>query len=173
MKDNDTTSEHKKHAPTSVDIVIMTVSSSRDIERDESGKIIEKEALLNGHRVVAYRVVADSKKAIQEGLLNLIENDKAQAIIINGGTGISKADITIEAIRPFFEKELASFNSLFSYLSFKDIGSAALLSRSTAGIYRNCIIFCIPGSPKACELAMKALIIPELGHILHHLDSDG
>lgn len=170
MKDSDTTSEHKRHAPKSVHIAIMTVSSSRAIENDESGKIIEEIALLNGHKVVAHRVVADNKKTIQEGLLNLIENDKAQAIIINGGTGISKGDITIEAVRPFFEKELTSFNSLFSYLSFKDIGSAALLSRSTAGIYRNCIIFCIPGSPKACKLTMKALIVPELGHILHHLN---
>lgn len=172
MKDHDTTGEHKKHAPKSVEIAIMTVSSSRGIEHDESGKIIEEMALLNGHKVVARRVVADDRKAIQEGLLNLIENDKAQAIIINGGTGISKGDITIEAMKPFFEKELTSFNSLFSYLSFKDIGSAALLSRSTAGIYRNCIIFCIPGSPKACKLIMKALIMPELGHILHHLNSD-
>jgi len=169
LKEGKTTKEHKGHAPKSVNIGIVTVSSTRTIEDDDSGRVIKKMALDNGHKVRAHMVVKDDRDAIQRTLIHLIERDKVEAIIINGGTGVSKDDITIEAVRSLFEKELTSFNPLFSYLSFKEIGSAAVLSRSTAGIYKKCPIFCIPGSPKACKLVMDALIMPELGHILYHL----
>lgn len=171
MKEGKTTKEHKRHAPKSVNIGIVTVSSTRTIEDDDSGRVIKEMALDSGHKVVAHMVVKDDRNTIQKALIHLIKRDKVEAVIINGGTGVSNNDITIEAVRSFFEKELTSFNPLFSYLSFKEIGSAAMLSRSTAGVYKNCPIFCIPGSPKACKLVMKALIIPELGHILHHLSS--
>ncbi len=161
--------EHKKFALKTVNIGIITVSSSRTIESDKSGKIIKEIAINSGHNIVNHIVVKDNKEDIKKAISNLILNEKSQAIIINGGTGISKDDITVEATAPLFEKELVSFNALFSYLSFKEIGSPALLSRATAGIYKNSVIFCLPGSPNAVKLAMKKLILPEIGHILYVL----
>ena len=88
---------------------------------------------------------------------------------MTGGSGISPKDVTIEAVKPLFEKELTAFGVLFAQLSFEEIDSAAILSRATAGIANNSIIFCMPGSIKACKLACKNLIFPELGHILKHI----
>ena len=88
------------------------------------------------------------------------------AIIINGGTGISERDSTFEAIDGLLEKRLVGFGEIFRYLSYKDIGSSAILSRATAGLYQGKVIFSIPGSSGAVRLAMEALIIPELSHIV-------
>ena len=88
------------------------------------------------------------------------------AIIINGGTGISERDSTFEAIDGLLEKRLVGFGEIFRYLSYKDIGSSAILSRATAGLYQGKVIFSIPGSSGAVRLAMEALIIPELPHIV-------
>ena len=88
------------------------------------------------------------------------------AIIINGGTGISQRDSTFEAIDELLEKRLVGFGEIFRYLSYKDIGAPAILSRATAGLYHNKVIFSIPGSSGAVRLAMENLIIPELPHIV-------
>jgi molybdenum cofactor biosynthesis protein B len=88
---------------------------------------------------------------------------------MTGGTGISPKDVTIEAVRPLFEKELTAFGTLFTQLSFEEIDSAAILSRATAGIIKQTMIFCMPGSIKACKLACNSLIFPELGHLLKHI----
>jgi len=161
--------EHKSEAPASVRIGIITVSDSRDINSDESGKIIK--SMASDHEIVAHMVVQDNKGLIKNELMNLILNSfsPVDAIIINGGTGIGTRDITLEAVEPLFEKKLTAFSELFSGLSYGKIGSAAMLSRAAAGIFRGKVIFCLPGSPQACELAMEQLILPELGHIMKHL----
>ena len=92
----------------------------------------------------------------------------AQVVLLTGGTGISHADVTVEAVSPLFEKELTAFSTLFTQLSFEEIDSAALLSRATAGVVGNAVVFCMPGSLKACKLACKALIFPEIGHLVKH-----
>ena len=89
-------------------------------------------------------------------------------MIITGGTGISPQDVTIEAVRPLFAKELPAFGVLFTQLSFEEVDSAAILSRAAAGVIGRCVVFCIPGSIKACQLACKNLIFPELGHLIRH-----
>ena len=87
---------------------------------------------------------------------------------MTGGTGISNKDVTIEAVRPLFSKEITAFGAIFSQLSFEEIDSAALLSRATAGVIEKTVVFCMPGSLNACKLACKALIFPELGHLVKH-----
>jgi len=89
--------------------------------------------------------------------------------LLTGGTGISGKDVTIEAVKTLFEKELTAFGPLFAQLSFEEIDSAALLSRASAGVIGKTILFCMPGSLKACKLACKALIFPELGHLVMHI----
>ncbi len=164
----DSTKKHKEKAPISVNAAVLTMSNTRTIENDDSGKLISDILIKNKHKVIEHLVIPDNKEIIKDNILNLT-NKEVDLIITNGGTGIAKKDVTIEAIKPLFKKELVSFNPLFSKLSYEDIGSAALVSRAIAGIIGNTAIFCLPGSPKACELALSKLIIPEIGHIVKHM----
>ena len=89
--------------------------------------------------------------------------------MINGGTGITKKDVTIEAVTPLFGKTLTGFGPLFAKLSYDEIGSAAYLSRATAGVVQDTVVICMPGSLNACKLACRALVFPELGHLVKHV----
>jgi molybdenum cofactor biosynthesis protein B len=160
--------EHKKGAPKSCKIAVVTVSSSRVLKNDDSGNWIKKRSEKEGHRVVFHRVIPDDKRRIVAAVTEALEVSGAQAILVTGGTGISRQDVTIEAISPLFDKELTAFGALFTALSFEQIDSAAIMSRATAGIVKGAVVFCMPGSLKACKLACTQLIFPELGHILKH-----
>jgi molybdopterin adenylyltransferase len=162
------TKSHKQGAPKALKIAIISVSSTRTIAEDESGIWMKKRSEKEGHRVVCHRVVLDDKRRIVSALFESIESFKAQVVLLTGGTGISAKDLTIEAVSPLFQKELTAFGPVFAQLSFDSIDSAAIMSRSTAGIIDRTAVFCLPGSLKACKLACKALIFPELGHILKH-----
>ena len=102
-------------------------------------------------------------------MLEGIREFDPRAVLLTGGTGISSRDVTIEAVSPLFRKELTAFGPLFTQLSFEEIDSAAILSRATAGVVGNTILFCMPGSLAACKLACKELIFPELGHLVKHI----
>ncbi|MBU1182800.1 MAG: molybdenum cofactor biosynthesis protein MoaB [Proteobacteria bacterium] len=161
--------EHKKNAPKSAKIGVISVSSTRTEATDESGSWIKKRAIKEGHEVVFYQVVSDDVYNITEIVRSAIYEQAPQVLLLTGGTGISSKDVTIEAVRPLFEKELTAFGPIFSQLSFEEIDSAALLSRATAGVIGQTIVFCMPGSLKACKLACKVLIFPELGHLAKHV----
>jgi len=161
--------KHKAAAPRKVSIGIVTVSSTRSLEDDKSGRWIGKRANKEGHDVVLHRIVPDDAEAITEIIHKIINDGDAQVVLLTGGTGISSKDVTIEAIRPILTKELTAFGPLFAQLSFEQIDSAALLSRATAGLIGETVLFCIPGSLKACKLACKALIFPEIGHLVKHI----
>jgi len=161
--------KHKAGAPKKVNIGIVTVSSTRSLADDKSGRWISKRAKKEGHDVVLHRVVPDDTEAIAEIIHKIISDGTAQVVLLTGGTGISNKDVTIEAVRPLLTKELSAFGPLFAQLSFEQIDSAALLSRATAGLIEKTVLFCIPGSLKACKLACKALIFPELGHMVKHV----
>lgn len=163
------TEEHKNAAPRSVTIGIVTVSSTRSLEDDQSGHWIREQAIKDGHTVVFHQVVADDTEAIVETVGSVIQKKSPRVLLVTGGTGISPKDLTIEALEPLFSKELTAFGPLFAQLSYEQIGSAALLSRSTAGVLQKTVVFCMPGSLKACQLACRKLIFPELGHLVHHL----
>jgi molybdenum cofactor biosynthesis protein B len=163
------TEEHKKTAPRSVTIGIVTVSSTRSLEDDQSGHWIREHAIKDGHTVVFHQVVPDDTVAIVETVESVIQKRSPRVLLVTGGTGISPKDLTIEALAPLFSKQLAAFGPLFAQLSYEQIGSAALLSRSTAGVLQDTVVFCMPGSLKACQLACRKLIFPELGHLVHHL----
>ena len=160
---------HKKNVPDDIKIAVISVSTTRGLADDKSGIWIKKQAKKEGHEVVIHQVVTDDVAAIKELTLHVTQKIHPDAIIMTGGTGISPKDVTIEAVKPMFEKELTAFGTLFAQLSFEEIDSAAILSRATAGIIKNTMVFCIPGSIKACKLACNALIFPELGHLLKHI----
>lgn len=161
--------KHKAGAPKTVKIGILTVSSTRSPADDKSGQWIRKRSKKEGHEVVRHQVVPDETGTITRTVYEMIRDHKAQVILVTGGTGITRKDVTIEAVRPIFRKELTAFGALFAQLSFEEIDSAALLSRATAGLIEKTILFCIPGSLKACKLACKALIFPEIGHLVKHV----
>jgi molybdenum cofactor biosynthesis protein B len=165
------TDEHKKTAPKQVDLGILTISTTRTLETDKSGQWIRKQAEKEGHRILNHVVVSDDAAAIGKALSDTIREYSPQAVLLTGGTGTSRADVTIEAVRPLLQKELTAFGCLFAQLSFDEIGSAALMSRATAGIIGNTVVFCMPGSLAACKLACKALIFPELGHLVRHIQT--
>jgi molybdopterin adenylyltransferase len=163
------TKEHKKGAPKALKIAIISVSSTRTIAEDESGLWMKRISEKEGHTVTLHRVVPDDKKYIVTALSEAINLAGAQAVLLTGGTGISRKDVTIEAVSPLFQKELTAFGPVFAQLSLEKIDSAAIMSRATAGIVSNAAVFCLPGSLRACKLACKALIFPELGHLVKHI----
>jgi molybdenum cofactor biosynthesis protein B len=156
--------EHKAHAPKSVKVAVITISDTRTEATDESGKILKQLLLDAGHKILFLAVVKDEAKAIADAVEQA--SWTCDAIVTNGGTGLSKRDVTIETLQPGLDKVLPGFGELFRVLSYRDIGSAAMLSRAIAGVYKTRLLFCLPGSPAACILAMKSLILPELGHAI-------
>ena len=163
------TKQHKETAPDRVTVGIITVSTSRTLAEDQSGQWMSKQVKKEGHTVVHHTVIPDDLSLIRDTLLSVIRNFSPNVVLITGGTGISPKDLTIEAVRPLFSKELTAFGVLFAQLSFEEVDSAALLSRATAGILYNSVVFSMPGSLKACKLACKALIFPEMGHLVRHM----
>ena len=121
-----------------------------------------------GHTLCGHRVIPDEPVSLRAALDEAAAAG-ARAVIVTGGTGIGRRDQTVETLRPLFEKELPGFGELFRYLSFKEIGTPAMMSRAIAGTVRGMIVFALPGSPNAARLAMDALILPELGHTVREL----
>ena len=160
--------EHRAKAPKSVRTAVLCVSTTRSLADDASGHWIVGQAGELGHGVVAHQIVTDDIDAIRRTVMTLLVDVAPEAIIITGGTGISPKDVTIEALQPLFIKELTSFGSLFSQLSYQEVAAAAMISRATAGIIGGAMVFCLPGSLSACQLACNALIFPELGHLIVH-----
>ncbi len=163
------TRQHKENIPDDIKVAVVSISTTRKLSDDKSGAWIKRQAKKEGHEVVIHQVVTDDITAIRDLTQHITEKICPDAVIMTGGTGISPKDVTIEAVKPLFDKELTAFGPLFAQLSFEEIDSAAILSRATAGIIKNSMVFCMPGSIKACKLACNALIFPELGHLLNHI----
>ena len=158
--------KHEHRQPIDVTVAIITVSSSRTPQTDMSGMAIGEIVKAAGYSIVHYALVKDQIDAIHSEVLNAARH--ANCIILNGGTGLTHDDCTIEAVRPLLEKVIDGFGELFRMKSFKEIGTSSILSRAIAGTYQKCVIFCIPGSTAAAELATREIIVPEIVHILSH-----
>jgi molybdenum cofactor synthesis domain len=162
--------EHKAHAPHCVTCVVITCSDTRTSQTDISGQLMMRLLKEHGHDLAGYHVIKDDPAQIRSVIEEAAAHDAVQAILVNGGTGISKRDSTFEAVDGMLEKRLVGFGEIFRYLTYKDIGSSAIMTRATAGIFRGRIIFSTPGSEGAVRLAMESLILPELGHIIQQLN---
>lgn len=163
--------EHRKRASISANIAVITLSSTRTAENDQSGDIIQRLLEENGHTVTIRKLIGDNRTVLRATLRELARQKDLGSIITTGGTGISASDITVETIRGMLDKELPGFNALFMLLSYPHAKSAAMLSRALAGVIKGKVVFCLPGSPKACRLAVESLILPELGHMIMLLGS--
>jgi molybdenum cofactor biosynthesis protein B len=168
----DTVAEHKKKSVNRhTNVAVITLSDSRTPQNDESGNTIQGLLEKDGHVVTVRKLISDNRAVLRATLRELSRQKDVEIIITTGGTGISPSDITIETVKGMLEKELPGFNSLFMLLSYPQVKSASMLSRSLAGTFKGKVIFCLPGSPRACKLATEALILPELAHMMMLLGS--
>ncbi|MBI4608993.1 MAG: molybdenum cofactor biosynthesis protein MoaB [Candidatus Rokubacteria bacterium] len=167
MSERDATPrEHKAHAPRSVGCFVLTVSDTKTPETDTSGRLIRELLEKAGHTVKGSTIVKDEPVQVQAVIRAQCADPAVQVMILAGGTGIASRDSTFEAVEALLDKRLAGFGELFRFLSYQEIGAAAMLSRAQAGVSQGRIIFSLPGSPNACRLAMEKLIVPELGHLV-------
>jgi molybdenum cofactor biosynthesis protein B len=149
-------------------VFVVTASDSRGEAEDASGAYLKSALALAGHVLAGYRVVRDEPDEVRSALAAAAEA-RADAVVVNGGTGISGRDRTYEAVSALLEKRLDGFGEIFRWLSFQEIGSAAMLSRAVAGTWQGRVIFSVPGSTAAVRLAWERLIAPELGHVVFEL----
>lgn len=159
---------HHGHAATAVATWVVTCSDTRTSNTDEGGALAKKLVIDAGHSLIGSELVKDEAAAIMHALEHALEHG-ARCVIFTGGTGITRRDVTVETLEPRFEKRLDGFGELFRMLSFQQVGSAAWLSRASAGVVQGALIFALPGSPKAVALALEKLVLPELGHAVREL----
>ncbi len=158
--------QHRASSVASVNCAVITVSDTRTPETDTSGRYIHDALLRDGHQILAYEIIQDEPALISERLRGLIDDPTCMAVLLNGGTGLAPRDTTYEAVVTTLDKTLDGFGELFRGLSYDDVGSSAMLSRAVAGVAGRTVIFAMPGSTRAVQLAMDKLILPELGHIV-------
>jgi molybdenum cofactor biosynthesis protein B len=161
--------EHRERAPASVTAFVLTVSDTRTLATETSGRAIADLLESHGHRVTGRDVVRDEPHEVAAIVRDQVARREAQVVITTGGTGITRRDSTYEGLTTLFDKRLDGFGELFRMLSFEEIGAAAMLSRATAGVIGDRAIFMLPGSEAAVRLAMTRLILPELGHVVREL----
>lgn len=155
----------------SANCFIATISDTRTVDTDKSGQLIKSLMQDNHHVVTDHRIIPDEQQLIEQTIDDIMLQTDVDAILFTGGTGISKRDVTIEVVENKVVKEIPGFGEIFRMLSYtKDIGSAAIMSRATAGVLASGqLIFSMPGSSGAVALAMNELILPEISHMIHEL----
>lgn len=154
--------------PVEVRAAVITVSSTRTEVTDTSGMLIRDRFAAAGHLVVHSAIVTDTVPAIRAAIVRSLEG--ANCVVLSGGTGLTHDDCTIEAAAPFYDRTIDGFGELFRAKSLAEIGTAAMLTRASAGLVGRAVVFCIPGSTGAARLALEELILPEIGHILTHVN---
>lgn len=155
---------HHGHDIRSVRCGVITVSDTRTPADDTSGQRIQALLREGGHSIESYQILKDEPELIRQAIIDLPR--MVEAVILNGGTGLARRDTTFEAVQGLLDKEISGFGELFRMLSYDDIGAAAMLSRAIAGVAGDRVLFSVPGSTKAVELATTRLVLPELGHIV-------
>jgi molybdenum cofactor biosynthesis protein B len=163
--------EHRHEAPRTVRIFVVTASDTRGEAEDESGAFLREAVAGAGHALAGYRIVKDEPAELRAAL-DAAAAAGADAVVVNGGTGIAGRDRTYEAVAGVLEKRLDGFGELFRMLSWHEIGAAAMLSRAVAGTWGGRAVFAVPGSRAAVRLAWEKLIGPEVGHVVRELRKD-
>lgn len=161
---------HRASAPESVRCAILTVSDTRTPETDSSGGMIRDMLRMAGHTIADYQIVPDEPDQIRNMLQEWIRTESIQAILSNGGTGIAARDTTYDTIAGLLDKRIDGFGELFRMLSWEEVGPAAMLSRSVAGVAGGTLVIAMPGSTNAVQLAMRKLIVPELSHLVFEVN---
>jgi molybdenum cofactor biosynthesis protein B len=151
-------------AATAIRVCIVTVSDTRTPKTDDSGREASELLKAAGHQVVRHVIIKDDPAYIKELVRDMSDANACDAIVVNGGTGITKRDNTHEALEAIFEKRIDGFGEAFRRLSWDDFGPRAILTRATAGVFNTCVVFSLPGSPNAVRLGVTKLVLPVLVH---------
>ncbi len=150
------------NTPPYLSIAVLTVSDTRTADNDKSGHYLAETLKYEGHCLREKIIIKDDRYLIRAKLSAWIADPKLHVILITGGTGFASRDVTPEAVKPLFDKEIPGFGELFRHLSYDEIGSSTLQSRALAGLANKTFIFCMPGSTSACQLAWEKIIQPQL-----------
>ena len=159
-------SDHRQQAPASVSVHVITVSDTRTLNTDASGRAIVELLEGAGHRVSGRTLLRDEAEDVRATVQHLASEALVDVVITTGGTGITARDGTFEAVDELLTKRLPGFGELFRSLSYQQIGAAAMLSRATAGLIGQTVVIVLPGSQHAVRLALEELVLPELGHLV-------
>lgn len=161
---------HRAAAAGGTGFGLVVVSDTRTEADDQTTPLVRQLVAAAGHRVVATTIVPNRDAEIAAALTFLLGLDGVQVVVFSGGTGLSPRDRTVDAVAPRFERAIPGFGELFRSLSFPEIGAAALLSRACAGVVAGQAVFLLPGSPDGVRLGLERLILPEIGHLVAHLE---
>ena len=145
-----------------INISIVTISDTRNLENDKSGNVLVQRVQNSGHKILSRKIVKDDFDQISELFQNMINDKNIDVIISTGGTGLTGKDITPEVMETLFEKTIDGFGEMFRWLSFSKIGTSALQSRALAGVTKGTYIFCLPGSPSACKDGWDQILVHQL-----------
>ena len=145
-----------------VRIALLTVSDTRSLADDKSGSILAERIETSGHQVVSRKLITDDRQEIRSQLEKWVKSETVDVIISTGGTGLTGRDVTVEAHRDVYEKEIDAFSKVFAIVSMKKIGTSAIQSRSTAGVAGGKYLFALPGSPGACKDAWDEILVKHL-----------
>lgn len=145
-----------------VRIAVLTVSDTRTASDDKSGDSLAQMIRAAGHEVVDRAIVRDDVASIETKVKGWIANPEIDVVITTGGTGFTGRDVTPEAVRPLFEKEIDGFSTVFHMISFQKVATSTIQSRACAGLTHGTYIFCLPGSPGACKDAWEGILRHQL-----------
>ena len=157
---------HTERSLKSVACFVITVSDTRDETTDRSGGAIKTLLEEQGHTVAGYEIVKDEPGDIGTLIAKALAVEAVDVVILNGGTGIAPRDGTYEVVSGVLDKRIDGFGEMFRFLSYQEIGSAAMLSRALAGTAGSRVVVSLPGSSGAVKLAMTSLLLPQLGHMV-------
>ncbi len=143
-------------------ITVLTVSDTRTLETDTSGQALVSKLGAEGHTLVERQIIIDNPYLIRAQVAQWVANDRVDAVLITGGTGMTGRDVTPEAVQPLFDKEITGFGELFRWLSYEEIRTSTIQSRAIAGISNGTLVFCLPGSTGACHTAWDKILRDQL-----------
>ena len=145
-------------------IAVLTVSDTRTPEDDRSGGALVERIEAAGHTLAERRILPDERAGIAEQLRRWIATPEVDVVITTGGTGLTGRDVTVEAHRDVYEKEIEAFGTIFALVSWQKIGTSAVQSRATGGVAQGTYLFALPGSPSACRDAWDEILGPQLDY---------
>ena len=147
-----------------VRIAILTVSDSRSLDEDRSGQVLVDRLQAAGHTLADRQILPDERADIADQLRQWCANPNVDVVISTGGTGLTGRDVTVEAHRDVYEKEIDAFGTVFTIVSMKKIGTSAVQSRATGGVAQGTYLFALPGSPGACKDAWDEILQKQLDY---------
>lgn len=159
-------SGHHGHDAESVGFGLLTVSSSRTLQDDPTGDALDEAILDAGMLVESRTLVPDEVAPIRAAVEGLVTDDDVDMVVVTGGTGLTRDDVTLQAVDPLLTRQIPGFGELFRLLSYDDVGAKAILSRASAGLADDVPVFCLPGSEAGALLGLEELVLPTASHVV-------